>query len=125
MRTNIRRSVWTQRHLLIALVSLLSLVVMVHLTAFSASAEDPAGRQIFSAARDTQGSSPTTPATRVGLSEAYGKLPLYFEANRGQTDSQVKFLSRGRGYVLFLTSAEAVLVLGSAQRTEQGNLATL
>jgi hypothetical protein len=34
---------------------------------------------------------------------------LSFEANRGQTDSQVKFLSRGNGYDLYLTPAEAVL----------------
>lgn len=42
---------------------------------------------------------------------AYGKLPLHFEANQGQTDRQVKFLARGRGYSLFLTATEAVLVL--------------
>ena len=45
------------------------------------------------------------------VNETYRKLPLAFEANEGQTDSQVKFLSRGRGYTLFLTSTEAVLVL--------------
>jgi hypothetical protein len=43
--------------------------------------------------------------------EAYGKLPLSFEANQGQSDSQVKFLSRGSGYSLFLTRNEAVLAL--------------
>jgi uncharacterized protein (TIGR03437 family) len=37
------------------------------------------------------------------------KLPLSFEANRGQTDSQVKFLSRGNGFNLFLTATEAVI----------------
>ena len=42
----------------------------------------------------------------------YGKLPLSFEANQGQTDRTVKFLSRGRGYALFLTGDEAVLTLG-------------
>ncbi len=42
------------------------------------------------------------------------QLPLSFEANRGQTDSQVKFLARGRGYTLFLTAEEAVLSLRSA-----------
>lgn len=41
----------------------------------------------------------------------YGKLPLSFEANEGQTDDRVKFLSRGSGYTLFLTSNDAVLVL--------------
>jgi hypothetical protein len=43
--------------------------------------------------------------------EAYGKLPLSFEANQGQSDSRVKFLSRGSGYSLFLTGNEAVLAL--------------
>jgi hypothetical protein len=41
----------------------------------------------------------------------YGKLPLSFEANQGQTDSKVKFLTRGSGYALFLTANEAVLRL--------------
>jgi Beta-propeller repeat/Abnormal spindle-like microcephaly-assoc'd, ASPM-SPD-2-Hydin len=45
------------------------------------------------------------------LVEAYGKLPLSFEVNKGQTDSRVKFLSRGGGYSLFLTGNEAVLAL--------------
>src|SRR2546422_806708 len=45
------------------------------------------------------------------LLEDYGKLPLYFQPNRGQTDPQVTFLARDRGYTLFLTPAEAVLVL--------------
>ena len=49
--------------------------------------------------------------TQARVSDTYGKLPLSFEANEGQTDSQVKFLSRGRSYALFLTSTEAVLVL--------------
>jgi hypothetical protein len=44
-------------------------------------------------------------------SEAYGRLPIRFEANDGQTDSKVKFLSRGVGYGLFLTQSEAVLSL--------------
>jgi hypothetical protein len=36
-------------------------------------------------------------------------LPLSFEANQGQTDKRVRFLSHGRGYGLFLTADEAVL----------------
>ncbi|HXJ96314.1 MAG TPA: choice-of-anchor D domain-containing protein [Terriglobia bacterium] len=43
--------------------------------------------------------------------EQYAKLPLSFEANLGQTDPQVKFLSRGSGYTLFLTKRDAVLTL--------------
>jgi hypothetical protein len=45
------------------------------------------------------------------LIRSFGKRPLSFEANRGQTDPTVRFLSRGQGYSLFLTSSEAVLTL--------------
>jgi hypothetical protein len=41
----------------------------------------------------------------------YADVPLSFEANHGQTNSDVRFLSRGKGYTLFLTSREAVLSL--------------
>ncbi len=55
-------------------------------------------------------------AKRTTLNQAYGKLPLSFEANQGQTDPQVKFLSHGNGYSLFLTPTEAVLVLEKTAR---------
>lgn len=48
---------------------------------------------------------------RPRSTEGYGKLPLSFEINQGQTNGQVKFLSRGSGYNLFLTSTAAVLSL--------------
>ena len=51
------------------------------------------------------------PKVQVRVVDKYGKLPLIFEANRGQTDRRVKFLSRLPGYTLFLTSDEAVLEL--------------
>ncbi len=47
----------------------------------------------------------------VRLQEAYGKLPLSFEPNRGQVDGRVRFLSRGNGYTVFLTGNEAVISL--------------
>jgi Beta-propeller repeat len=50
-------------------------------------------------------------ANKIRVGEAYGKLPLSFEPNRGQTDRRVKFLSHGSGYTLFLTTNEAVLSL--------------
>src|SRR5437667_4220335 len=54
---------------------------------------------------------PAAAATDARISESYGKLPLQFEANRGQTDKDVHLLSRGPGYSLYLTAGEAVLVL--------------
>src|SRR6266576_5446896 len=44
-------------------------------------------------------------------SAAYGKLPLSFEENQGQTAREVRYVSRGCGYELFLTPQEAVLAL--------------
>lgn len=50
-------------------------------------------------------------AQRLRLLSAYAKLPMTFESNRGQTAKQVKFVSRGPGYSLFLTPTEAVIAL--------------
>jgi hypothetical protein len=43
--------------------------------------------------------------------EAYGKLPMSFEENQGQTAREVRYVSHGRGYELFLTPQEAVIAL--------------
>ncbi len=57
-----------------------------------------------------RGQSPP-PAQRAAVSARYGRLPMSFEPDLGQTDPLVKFLSRGPGYTLFLTQREAVLSL--------------
>jgi hypothetical protein len=48
---------------------------------------------------------------RAPVGEAYAKLPMAFEPNVGQTDARMQYLTRGRGYALFLTGQEAVLAL--------------
>lgn len=63
------------------------------------------------AAATTSLASPSNRATKTRTVKAFGKLPLSFEANRGQTDPSVKFLSRGDEYSLFLTPTEAVVAL--------------
>ena len=55
--------------------------------------------------------SATTAKTRPQLVASYYKLPLSFEANKGQTDARVHFLARGGGYTIFLAGDEAVLTL--------------
>src|SRR5208282_3953192 len=65
--------------------------------------------------------SPSTPA----LLSSYAQLPLAFEANEGQTDAQVQFLSRGNGYSLFLTPAEAVLELPGPETAPGAATATV
>ena len=62
-------------------------------------------------------------AVRARVSEAYGNLPLSFEANQGQADARVKFISRGSGYSLFLTATEAALALAEP-RSEDNSVAS-
>jgi hypothetical protein len=45
------------------------------------------------------------------LLEDYGKLPLSFEENQGQTAQEVRYVARGGNYELFLTPQEAVVAL--------------
>ena len=47
-------------------------------------------------------------------SAAYGKIPLSFEANQGQTDGRVQYLAHGPGYTLFLTPTAATLELAQS-----------
>jgi hypothetical protein len=41
----------------------------------------------------------------------YGKLPLSFEPNQGQTDARVQFLAHGAGYTIFLSPTSATFAL--------------
>ena len=50
----------------------------------------------------------------------YGRLPLSFEANQGQSDPHVQFLTRGGSYTLFLTHSEAVLQLRGNTKEADG-----
>lgn len=63
-------------------------------------------------------------AVKGQISQAYGKLPLTFEANRGQTADSVNFLHRARNYTLFLTSNEAVIAFGHDQEESMGERKT-
>src|ERR1035438_4641980 len=72
-------------------------------TTFLSSQSNPAAAPIRASKADPKG--------QAKILDSYGKLPLSFEANHGQTDTRVKFLSRTGGYTLFLTGDEAVLAL--------------
>ena len=55
----------------------------------------------------------------------YAKLQMSFEPNRGQADSQVKFLARGSGYTLLLSPTEADLALRSSPSRVYGEAGEL
>jgi hypothetical protein len=86
----------------IAATGVTALCLFLAFPAFVIAGESAAGRK---------STPPTKQVSKAQVVAAYGKLPLNFEANQGQTDPRVKFLSRGRGYALFLTGNEAVLSL--------------
>ncbi len=92
------RSLWQR---LIATAALAGVAVLVFNPASRAAKKTPAPVAITRA----------DPAVQSRLAASYGKLPLSFERNAGQTDASVRFLSRGPGYALFLTGNEAVLSL--------------
>jgi hypothetical protein len=48
-----------------------------------------------------------------------GSLPITFEPNQGQVDSQVKFISRGKDHDLYLTPAEAVMRFRNQKEKEK------
>jgi len=83
-------------------------------SAFNANANANANAAATSAAPAAEQPDPSQgalkPATPA-IAAKYGNLPLSFEANDGQSDARVKFLSRGSGYSLFLTDSAAVLAL--------------
>ena len=71
------------------------------------------------APRSTQASSGQQRAVRATMDA----LPLAFEPNQGQTDSQVKYMARGSGYTVFLTSSDAVFALHSSSHSTAGRFA--
>ncbi len=66
--------------------------------------------QLASSSAPSKGN-PAPQTTSAKVHENYSELPLSFEANVGQTDARVQYLSRGPNYTLFLTATEAVTVL--------------
>ncbi len=92
-------------------VCLIAAVVVLGLF-FLANAGEAASDTTASPA---EGAAPSEQVDKAKIGEAYGKLPMSFVANEGQTDERVKFMSRGKGYSLYLTANEAVLVLIRSQ----------
>jgi hypothetical protein len=101
-----RISTWTSRR---SFLSLGLLLIVSTLVAATWSRSDWAGHQ--AAQHPNKATSQLDAATTARLHDAYGQLPLSFEANVGQIDPQIDFVSRGSGYTLFITPGEAVLSL--------------
>jgi hypothetical protein len=62
-----------------------------------------------------QASAPASTATTAAVEKEYGRLPLLFEANRGQASDGVQFLSHAAGQLLLLEKDGAVLRLATGR----------
>jgi len=94
--------------LLLAATGVTAALSAVQRSAVGGSGRPEAARRAAPGAAQAAGAAPSK-AQRERLARAFGKLPLTFEANAGQVDRRVKFVTRGPGYSLFLTPTEAVL----------------
>lgn len=65
-------------------------------------------------------SSTTNGLSQKELGASYSALALSFEFNQGQTNKRVKFLARGAGYLLFLTTTETVMVFENPVARRKG-----
>jgi hypothetical protein len=87
-------------------LALAGLIAAAALLRGVASAHGPSV-QAHSQAPAQPASRASSPADHSRVNATYAALPLTFEPNVGQTDPQVKYVARGRGYSLFLTSTSA------------------
>jgi hypothetical protein len=70
--------------------------------------------------RDSTASVPERAGHLTGLVST--RLPVWFEANVGQTAPEVRFVARAAGCTLFVTDAEAVLRVGGAPTSQASPL---
>jgi len=88
----------------------LFLVGIALLTSINAASSDSPSKPVESR--------PAVGADKNVAINNYGKMPLHFEINKGQSDKRVRFLARGQGYQLFLEPTVATLSLRSAKPAE-------
>ena len=70
-----------------------------------------AAKPTTKAAKNSSATAKRSTSEHAAIVQQYAKLPLSFEPNLGQAKGDTKYLARGEGYSLFLTSNDAVLAL--------------
>jgi hypothetical protein len=108
---SMRRPAWLYR--------LLACSFGILISASSGHTLGPEGKTSRASDRGTIPKVSSTPGSGGGgraqarVEARYAEFPLAFEANAGQTDAQARYLARGAGYAIFLTSDEALLSLSA------------
>src|SRR3984957_19089969 len=83
------------------------------------SHKQASSKSLPAAAKSLGANSPVAAMTDPQVMKAYGQLPLYFEANQGQSAADVKYLSRADGYLLSLRNQEADLTFRQTPATQR------
>src|SRR5262244_206535 len=99
------------------IVSLLLAPLLANITSVTASPET-------SSESNPKNNNSTLPKPRQNeksLHGSFGKLPLAFEANQGQVDEQVRFMARGAGYRVFLTTTETVFAFNEDTKNKMAH----
>jgi parallel beta-helix repeat protein len=108
--SSLRTLLTTLSLLAIALLGTTGPSVLAHPTPLGGAKASTLGGGIVTQSPRLSAAHRQAPSTATMLMH-YGRLPLAFEPNRGQTASQVQFLAHGPGYTLFLSGSDAVLAL--------------
>jgi len=74
-------------------------------------------------AKKTPGKDPVSKRESGDVPKASEQLAMTFHPNVGQADPAVRFVAHGHGYGVFLTTAEAALVLATADRSDDKKIA--
>ena len=106
----------TKRRLVVMAVALVALVASA---ALMAASQAPNAEHYYSAAStDSKSGTAAAPVSEPGAApqmsekealDAYGKLPLSFVPNEGQTEEAVRYYAQGAGYGFFFTKEGAML----------------
>ena len=96
------------------LLSLIPVGAPIHKQSPGVSQANPARPSAAISVATSLAAASTTGERRAGQ---YGKLPMSFVANQGQTDGSVNFTARGAGYSLFLKPTEAVFAMSRKKDT--------
>jgi len=83
----------------------LALCLLMSVATFPMKSQSPSSATFTSTDR------PASREASARLPGSYGKLPISFEPNEGQTDKAVQFVARGSGYMLVLEPDEALMTL--------------
>lgn len=103
---------------IVSIVLALSLITAQHVSRRTKSVpqSQSAAPVLREVAKTNSAAAKAQDSTRLQVEASYGRLPLSFEPNRGQTDPRVKFISRAGNRMLWLTADEAVLAVSRPRR---------